>query len=199
MLVRIQDLNDFKKQERVHRDYLALAFVGSFSEASQRALSELEKFSKDYKDVPVCVVDVTEVKGLHKDYNVSEVPTVLILKNGREINRIEGVESASFYAVRLGGAAPAHLAKPSKKKKLRVTVYTSPGCPPCGMVKSYLRENGISFRAVDVSRDENAAREIMRRSGQQAVPQIDINGRIVVGFDKSKLAPLLGIKSERSG
>jgi glutaredoxin-like YruB-family protein len=78
-------------------------------------------------------------------------------------------------------------------------VYTSPGCPPCGLVKTYLRDNGISFRSVDISRDERAARDIVRRSGQRAVPQIDINGRIVVGFDQGKLATLLGIKLEKEG
>ena len=46
-------------------------------------------------------------------------------------------------------------------------------------------------------RDELVTREIVRRSGQQAVPQIDINWRIVVGFDRGKLANLLGIKHEK--
>jgi len=180
-----------------HADYVVLFFWGEFSDAAQRGLLELTKFVHEYKEVPVCVIDVQQTKGVHKEYGVDCVPTVLVMKNGREADRFEGVESAAFYATQLGGMAPAHLARPSRKKALRVTVYTSPGCPPCGLVKTYLRAHGISFRSVDISRDERAAREIVRRSGQQAVPQIDVNGRIVVGFDRGTLANLLGIRPEK--
>lgn len=180
-----------------HGEFFVLLFYGDFSSAAKRALSEIKEFCKEYEAVPVYAVDVEKVKGIHKEYNVSNVPTVIAVKRGKEVRRIEGVESAAFYAIQLGGAAPADLAKPAKKKALRVTVYTSPGCPPCGLVKNYLRNNGIPFRAVDISRDERAARDLVRRSGQQAVPQVDINGRLVVGFDRSKLAALLGIQTER--
>jgi len=62
------------------------------------------------------------------------------------------------------------------------------------MAKRYLRERGIRFRDVDVSRDPAAARDMVRRSGQQGVPVIDINGKIVVGFDRAKINQLLGLK-----
>ena len=52
------------------------------------------------------------------------------------------------------------------------------------------------FREVDISRDERAAQELVRKSGQMAVPQTDIDGKIVVGFDKVRLNSLLGIKNE---
>jgi glutaredoxin-like YruB-family protein len=177
-----------------HSTYLVLFFWGAFSDAANRALRELREFAREYTDVPVCSIDVQQVKGVHKEFGVGSVPTVLVMKNGGEAGRFVGVESAAFYATQLAGMAPTHLARRARKKSLRVTVYTSPGCPPCGLVKAYLREHGISFRSVDISRDERAAREIARRSGQQAVPQIDINGRIVVGFDRGKLASLLGIR-----
>jgi glutaredoxin len=55
------------------------------------------------------------------------------------------------------------------------------------MAKKYFREKGIRFRDVDVSRDPVAARDMIRRSGQQGVPVIDIGGKIVVGFDRAKI------------
>ena len=198
MLLQIKDRDHLAKVRGKHKDYFVLVFWGSFSDGAQRALAELKQFSDDYKKIPLYVVDVVKMKGLHKEYGVSNVPTVLVMKDRKEDDRIEGVKSAAFYVTCLGGAAPSHIARPTKKKALRVTVYTSPGCPPCGQVKNYLRNNGISFRAIDISRDERAAREVIRRSGQQAVPQIDINGQLVVGFDKSKLSAILGIKTERN-
>ncbi|GIV20631.1 MAG: NrdH-redoxin [Armatimonadota bacterium] len=76
----------------------------------------------------------------------------------------------------------------------RVIVFSTPNCPYCNMAKRYLRERGIRFRDVDVSRDPAAARDMVRRSGQQGVPVIDINGKIVVGFDRNKINQLLGLK-----
>ncbi|MGC8783887.1 MAG: glutaredoxin family protein [Armatimonadota bacterium] len=76
----------------------------------------------------------------------------------------------------------------------RVIVFSTPNCPYCNMAKRYLRERGIRFRDVDVSRDPAAARDMVRRSGQQGVPVIDINGKIVVGFDRAKINQLLGLK-----
>lgn len=191
MLEWIENRDHLNMVREEHNAYLVLVFWGAFSPACERALAELKQFSIDYESIPLHVVDVAKLKGVHKQYAVSNVPTVLIIKGGKEDDRIEGVESAASYAIRLGRAAPSHISRPTKKKALKVTVYTSPGCPPCAQVKNYLRNNGISFRVIDVSRDERAARDIMRRSGQQAVPQIDINGRIVVGFDRGKLAALL--------
>lgn len=76
----------------------------------------------------------------------------------------------------------------------RVIVFSTPNCPYCNMAKRYLRERGIRFRDVDVSRDPAAARDMVRRSGQQGVPVIDINGKIVVGFDRARINQLLGLK-----
>lgn len=69
------------------------------------------------------------------------------------------------------------------KPQPRVIIFSTPTCAFCNMAKKYFREKGIKFRDVDVSRDMAAARDLVRRSGQQGVPVIDIGGRIVVGFD----------------
>ena len=78
-----------------------------------------------------------------------------------------------------------------KKKQKRVIIFTTPTCTYCRHAKQYMRERGIRFREVDVSRDPVAARDMVRRSGQQGVPVLDIGGRIVVGFDLPKIDRLL--------
>ncbi|MBA4410258.1 MAG: NrdH-redoxin [Odoribacter sp.] len=80
------------------------------------------------------------------------------------------------------------------KKIVQVTVYSTPTCSWCNTLKSWLKQNNISFRDVDVSRDEKAAQDLVRRSGQQGVPQTEINGQIVVGFDQQRLKQLLEIQ-----
>jgi glutaredoxin 3 len=80
------------------------------------------------------------------------------------------------------------------KKFPRVILFTTPSCSYCRMAKKYLREQGVSFKDVDVSRDQAAARDMVRRSGQQGVPVLDIGGKIIVGFDRSKIDQYLGLR-----
>jgi glutaredoxin 3 len=68
-----------------------------------------------------------------------------------------------------------------------IIVYSTPTCPYCYLVKDYLKEKGIGFEEKDVSKDREAAREMIGKSGQMGVPQIDINGKIIVGFDRDAI------------
>lgn len=76
---------------------------------------------------------------------------------------------------------------------MNVTVYSTPTWPWCTKVKDYLRLNNISFTEHNVSVDANAAMEMIKKSGQRGVPVIDINGNIVVGFDKESIDRILGL------
>lgn len=79
------------------------------------------------------------------------------------------------------------------KSKPRVIIFSTPTCTYCNAAKRYLRERGIPFKDVDVSRDPAAARDMVRRSGQMGVPVIDIGGKIIVGFDRGKIDRYLGL------
>jgi glutaredoxin-like YruB-family protein len=76
-------------------------------------------------------------------------------------------------------------------------VFTTPTCPWCQRAKSYLRSKSIPFKEVDVSRDQQAARDLVRRTGQMGVPVIEIDGRAVVGFDQRQVDRLLGLVAAR--
>ena len=80
------------------------------------------------------------------------------------------------------------------KAQPRVLVFTTSTCTYCNAAKNYFRQKGIRFKEVNVERDAAAARDMVRRSGQQGVPVIDIGGRIVVGFNRPKIDRYLGIK-----
>ena len=77
------------------------------------------------------------------------------------------------------------------EKRLSVIVFTTPTCSWCRKVKSYLKEKQIRYKEVDVSKDERAIRDMVKKSGQMGVPQLWINNRPVVGFDKDKIERLL--------
>ena len=72
-----------------------------------------------------------------------------------------------------------------------VTVYTSSTCSWCEATKEYLHAREIDFEEVDVSEDMRRAMEMVEKSGQQGVPVVEIDGEIVVGFDRSRIDTLL--------
>jgi glutaredoxin-like YruB-family protein len=76
----------------------------------------------------------------------------------------------------------------------KIKIYSTPGCPYCTALKEFLKSHNIEFEDVDVSRNENAAKEMIEKSGQMGVPVVEIDGEIVVGFDKEKICQLLNIK-----
>lgn len=75
-----------------------------------------------------------------------------------------------------------------------VKVFSTPVCPFCMSVKQFLKDHDIAFEDIDVSKDREAAREMIEKSGQMGVPVIEIDGQIVVGFNKEKITELLNIK-----
>lgn len=72
-----------------------------------------------------------------------------------------------------------------------VTVYSTPTCPYCIRLKSYLEQRGVSFTNIDVSDDKTGLDKMVSISGQMGVPVADIDGKVVVGFDKEKIDKLL--------
>jgi len=75
----------------------------------------------------------------------------------------------------------------------KIKIYSTPTCPYCIRTKQFLKENNIDFQDVDVSKDQAAAEEMIQKSGQMGVPVLDIEGEIVVGFDKERIKQALQI------
>ena len=67
---------------------------------------------------------------------------------------------------------------------VEVRVYSTPKCPFCEMTKEFLDEKGVEFVDIDVSADREAAREMISKSRNIALPQVEINGKVIVGFNK---------------
>ena len=76
----------------------------------------------------------------------------------------------------------------------KVTVYSTPTCPFCIRAKQFLKESNVQFQDIDVSENHEKAQEMIKKSGQMGVPVIEIDGEIIVGFDKEKIKETLDIK-----
>lgn len=74
---------------------------------------------------------------------------------------------------------------------MKVKIFSTPDCSWCVKAKEYLKEKNIQFEEIDVSKDQQAAMEMVKKTKQMSVPVIEINGEYVIGFDKEKIDKLL--------
>lgn len=195
MIEEIQNKIHLDKLKKENNDSIIIIFYADSSEKSKKAFDILKMVKKENPKAPIFGVNASKVKDIHPIYGINMVPAVLALKNGKTSNIIYGVHDKHYYETLL---YDTHVSTPSGKdgeKHHSVVVYTSSTCSWCGAVKSYLMKNHIFFREVDISRDVKAGQDLIRRSGQMGIPQTEIDGRIVVGFDKAKLDAILGIRN----
>lgn len=72
-----------------------------------------------------------------------------------------------------------------------ITVYVTNSCPFCTLLKNFLNENQIPFKEVNVENDPVAMRHVVQQTGQMGVPQTEINGKWVIGFDPETIMSLI--------
>lgn len=75
----------------------------------------------------------------------------------------------------------------------KVRVFSTPSCPYCVTLKTFLDENNVQYEHINVAEDEKAREEMIEKSGQMGVPVIEIDGEMVVGFDRDKIVKLLNL------
>ena len=73
----------------------------------------------------------------------------------------------------------------------KVIIYSTPACVYCKMAKAYFQQNQVPYTEHDVASDAVAREEMIQKTGQLGVPVIDINGKIVIGFDQGRIKELL--------
>jgi len=190
-MIEINSHNELiEKLKNADKAYCLLYKKGS--ELSECAYNSIKGALVDKVDV--FTADVSSVRDIHTEYGITSVPTLLTFEKGEYINLTKGCNNSAFYKSlfeeNLYSAKVDEEGKPQK----RVTVYSTPTCTYCTQIKKYFDEKGVKYRDIDVSKDQKAAEQMVKRSGQQGVPQTDINGQIVIGFDRIKINNLLGLE-----
>ena len=173
------------------RNYVLLFKKGS--ETSECSYKNIEHVLKDGIDVNVVAADVTKVRDIHVAYGVTSAPTLLIFQGKKFEKTVKGCNDDGYYKSLFESALFSAKAADNDKPQKRVTVYSTPTCSWCTTLKTHLKKNGVRFTDIDVSKDQKAAEAMTKRSGQQGVPQTDIGGEMIVGFDKNRINTLLGI------
>jgi glutaredoxin-like YruB-family protein len=192
-MTEIKSYKDFLEKLGSQKTFLLLYKKGS--EKSDCAYKNISDGCRAIKEVQFFSADVNTVTDIHPEYNITSVPSLLEFRNGEFINIIKGCNDPEQYKALFQDNLFFAEHKNTGKLARRVVVYSTPTCSWCNTLKAYLRQNNISFTDIDVSRDQKAADELVKRSGQMGVPQTDINGEIIVGFDKPRISRLLGLNN----
>jgi len=195
MIVREIGSYDELQQELVKTKNAYLLLYKKQSSQSECALQTLQNVELESKDISLYAADVSEVRDIHEKYGIKSVPSLLEFDEAKFKNVLKGCLDQAYYKSYFENIIYKNESEANYKPSKSVTVYTTPTCPWCTTVKNFLRKNRIAFSEVDVASDQAAAKSMVSKSGQQGVPQTDINGEMVIGFDQAKLNRLLELKS----
>lgn len=189
----VLSLTDFN-QKMEGQEHVALFMYNPDNEASRCAFRSITEANYLNQNTSVFVADVSQVRDIHSFYQITSAPSLLLFVKGKLVNVIKGCHQSEYLRALMNHDLYETDSGIEAKKAAQVTVYSTPTCSWCNTLKTWLRKNNIQFTDIDVSRDEKAEQDLVRRSGQQGVPQTEINGQIVVGFDQPRLKQLLEIQ-----
>lgn len=170
-----------------------LLLFKSGTEQSDCALERLEKLTSTGEMLDLITADVTSVRDIHERLGITTAPSLVVFEEGKKVNVIKGCQTEATYGSILSGRQIGAATGEKNGKSKQVTVYTTPTCTWCNTLKTYLDQNQVRYREINVAADTSAAEAMVRKSGQQGVPQTEINGQMIVGFDKTRINQLLEI------
>jgi glutaredoxin-like YruB-family protein len=170
-----------------------LLLYKSGTEQSDCALERLHSFNGEASLI-LLTADVSRIRDIHQKLEVTSAPSLVVFNKGKVVNIIKGCQTESAYSSLLTGREIGAQPGGGQGKSKQVTVYTTPTCSWCTTLKSYLDQQQVRYREVNVTADTSAAEVMVRKSGQQGVPQTEINGQMIVGFDRARINQLLEIK-----
>jgi len=185
----INSLNELKNTFKQGKKTFVLIYKKG-SEQSDCAFENLSNLEID--NIEICGVDVSKVRDIHTVYGITSAPSFLEFSGDKLENTYKGCHETEYFNNLIIGAVYTGSSTEGKPQK-RVTVYSTPTCSWCTRLKAYLDSKGVKYRDVDISKNQKIADDLVKRSGQQGVPQTEINGKIIVGFDQAKIDSMLGI------
>ncbi|NOR33122.1 MAG: NrdH-redoxin [Bacteroidales bacterium] len=193
--MKITSVNSYKDLESgiSTKEKAFLLLYKNGANQSECALERLQNINAG-ESHNLFTADVTSVRDIHERLEISTAPSLVIFENGKLVNIIKGCQSESTYRSILSGREIGRQASGEAGKSKQVTVYTTPSCSWCTTLKTYLDQQQVRYREINVAAEPSAAEAMVKRSGQQGVPQTEINGQMIVGFDKTRINQLLEIK-----
>jgi len=189
--ISIKSYPELREYLKAQDKVFLLLFKGG-TEQSDCALNRLKGQGASFDGI-LLTADVNQVRDIHGTFGISTVPSLIVFEGEKMANLIKGCQTEASYASILSGKQIGNLHEEEGRKTKQVTVYTTPSCTWCNTLKTYLDQQQVRYREINVASDTQAAEAMVRKSGQQGVPQTEINGQMIVGFDKNRINQMLEI------
>jgi glutaredoxin-like YruB-family protein len=192
----------FAEQVEGYQGVAMVEFWAPSCQACHDVDAALEKLAQQFsRKARIGKLNVDEQPQIATRYSITNLPSVAIFRQGQLVHTLIGPAPESVYRQALEevlqpATSDTH---PPGGAPHQVIVFSTPTCPWCLRLKTYLRQRQISFKEIDVSQDPKAAQEMVSRSGQMGVPQMWVDGQVVVGFDRQRVDTLLGLSKVHEG
>ncbi len=179
----------FKKEVVEQKGLVGVIVQTEWCEPCKHLTPVIESLETEYKgrDLSFVTIDLDSNPSFTSYYRIAGLPTVIFFKDGAMKGLYMGVKTVEEFREIIETILEG-------KKKVgpkSVKVFSTPTCPYCHMVKDYLTQKDISFEDIDVSKDRESAMQMVQKSGQMGVPQLWIDGEVVVGYDTARIDQLL--------
>ncbi len=191
-LKSVSSFDELKKELKKNEKGFVLLYKPG-SDASECALDRLENQAVEQGNIAVLKVDVSKTRDIHPKYNITSVPSLLQFDKEELKNVIKGCMTEDYYKSVINGLYSKSTSAGGEEKQKKVVVYGTPSCSWCRRIRDYFNEKNVNYRYIDVAANPAVAEEMKRKSGQMGVPQTEIDGQMIVGFDKPKINRLLGL------
>lgn len=179
----------FKTEVVEQKGIVGVVISTAWCEPCKSLAPIIEDVEKEYgkQGVSFVTLDLDANPSFTSYYRIAGLPTVIFFKDGAMKGLYMGVKTiAEFRQI------VTDLIEGKKKTGTpAVKVFSTPTCPYCHMVKDYLKQRDVAFEDIDVSKDRDAAMQMVQKSGQMGVPQLWINGEVVVGYDTARIDELI--------
>jgi len=193
MIKEVTSKNHLETLISEKHELIMVLFYKASSPNSQKAFQALTDLEESHSDTLIYGVNVEKVMNIHGEFGITMAPTVVVFRHGKPAEYVYGVQTTAYYSKLLQEFTVSSNGNGKATSHPRVTVYTTPTCPHCTSVKRYLDSHSISFNEVNVAADQSAAQALVNRTGQQGVPQTEINGQFVIGYNTAELDRLLNL------
>ncbi len=187
-------LISIKNIDEIRKDKGEKAFVLFYKSGTPNSDCAYDNLAR-INDATIYTVDVNDVRNLHQHFGVNSVPSFVILKDGKVQNIVKGCQTDNYFSQIINEEA-SNVSNSGDKSQKRVVVYSTPTCTYCNKLKQYFNKHGVKYTDINVATNQTAAMEMFRKSGQRGVPQTEIGGQMIVGFDTRRLSRILNIPTE---
>lgn len=195
------DMQDITQQtfKQTVIDHTGIAMVlvrEALCPSCKEVIPVLEQLEKDFVDhkIECYSLNLDDDPGFRAYYKLPDLPALLVFEHGSLITSFAAdTQMDDLRAYIQQRLFPVEPETSTDATSPIVTVFSTPTCPYCTMIKSYLDEKGVVYTEHDVSVDREKAMQMVQKSGQMGVPQVWIDDAVVVGFDKPKINTLLNL------